>query len=391
MKGVLYLAWRYVVFHCGKTAALTLAVTLTIWLPLATHLVVRHYDTVMRARAAATPLVVGARGNRFDLVFKALYFSAARVSPVTWADYESLLHGELATPIPLELSYTAHGWPIVGTSVDYFSFRGLRPAVGTLPLRLGEVVLGAAVAEQLKVGVGDHLFSDQTAYYDITQTYPLKMHVVGVLAPSDSPDDRAVFTDVKTCWIIAGITHGHQDVVRNSNDQRLVLRKTDDEVVTNPGIFEYNEVTPENIASFHTHGAVGALPISAIIVLPRDRKAATILKARYDLPDSATRMLVPAQVVHELMGRVFEVQRIFNAAFALVGVAVIGLLVLALWLSHQLRRREMETMFKLGCSRWITYWLRASEIGLILVVSLTVSVVGAVCAVLVAPHLMRLL
>jgi len=391
MSGVLHLAWRYVAFHRGKTAALTLAVTMTIWLPLATHLVVRHYDTAMRARAAVTPLVVGARGNRFDLVLKALYFSDARVSPVTWADYESLLSDELATPIPLELSFTAHGLPIVGTSVEYFSFRGIEPAAGTLPLRLGQAVLGAAAAEKLNLGVGDHLFSDQTAYYDITRTYPLKMQIVGVLAPSDSPDDLAIFTDVKTSWVIAGITHGHQDVVRNADNENLILRKTDDEVVTNPGIFEYNEVTAKNIDSFHTHGSAEELPISAIIVLPRDRKAATILKARYRLPDSETRMLVPAYVVSELMGRVFEVQRVFNAAFALVGVAVTGLLILVLWLSHRLRRREMETMFKLGCSRWMTFWLQAGELGLILVISLTLSVAGAACTVLVAPHLTRLL
>ena len=38
------------------------------------------------------------------------------------------------------------------------------------------------------------------------------MKVVGVLSPVATPDDEAVFVDVKTAWVIAGLAHGHDDV-----------------------------------------------------------------------------------------------------------------------------------------------------------------------------------
>ena len=37
--------------------------------------------------------------------------------------------------------------------------------------------------------------------------------MVGILAPTSTPDDEAVFVDIKTAWVISGIGHGHEDVV----------------------------------------------------------------------------------------------------------------------------------------------------------------------------------
>ncbi|MEZ4472556.1 MAG: hypothetical protein R3F60_17540 [bacterium] len=33
--------------------------------------------------------------------------------------------------------------------------------------------------------------------------------MVGTFEPNGTPDDDGVFVDVKTTWVIAGISHGH--------------------------------------------------------------------------------------------------------------------------------------------------------------------------------------
>ena len=38
------------------------------------------------------------------------------------------------------------------------------------------------------------------------------MQVVGVLEPSYTADDGAIFVDLKTAWVIQGLVHGHQDM-----------------------------------------------------------------------------------------------------------------------------------------------------------------------------------
>jgi putative ABC transport system permease protein len=384
---ILYMAWRYVVYHKVKTVILTVCLMLTAVLPLSAHLLIAQYGDSLTARARATPLVVGAKGNRFDLVLKALYFGSAQVDAIRMAEVESIRDSGLATPIPLHLRFTARGHPIVGTTLDYFEFRGLRVARGTGLHTLGQAVLGAKVAAELQIGPGDHLFSDQRSLYDISKTYPLKMHVVGVLAESNSPDDDAVFVDIKTAWIIDGISHGHQDVV-TTTDESLLLQRTDENVVTNASIVEYNEVTPENIDSFHTHAEPGDMPLSAIIVLPHDQKSGTLIKARYGLSETH-RMLVPTEVVGELLGLVFKVKQFFDANFALITVSTILFLLLVVLLSQRIRKREMETMFKIGCSRSTVFWLQAVELVIVVAMGLGTAAVLSVVIVLAAPHLVR--
>jgi len=385
MRRILFLAWRYVAYHRAKTAILTICLTLTIVLPLSAHLLISHYGDSLMARARVTPLVVGAKGNRFDLVLKALYFGSASVDVMHLSEVEALRASGLAAPIPLHLRYTARKRPIVGTTLEYFEFRQLRIARGTLPRRLGQAVLGFDVAADLELGPGDSLFSDQRSLYDITKTYPLKMHIVGVLERSNSPDDQAVFVDVKTAWIIDGISHGHRDVVRSSDDSDI-LQRTDETVITSDAIVEYNEVTPENIDSFHTHAEPSELPLTATIVRPLDQKSATLLKARYNLSE-AHRMLVPEEVVAELMGLVFKVKRFFDANFALISVSTGLFIALVVLLSRRIRKREMETMAKIGCSRLTAFWLQAAELAIVLVISLGLAGTLAVAALWVVPRI----
>ncbi len=54
--------------------------------------------------------------------------------------------------------------------------------------------------------------SDPENVFDLAGSYPVNMHVKGILAPAGTADDGAIFTDYKTEWIIIGIMHGHGDV-----------------------------------------------------------------------------------------------------------------------------------------------------------------------------------
>ena len=387
MNRILLMAWHYVAYHKGKTAILTICLTLTGVLPLTAQLLITQYGQSLTERARCTPLVVGAKGNRFDLVLKALYFNSAGVDQIKMSEVDSIRESGLALAIPLHLNFTARRHPIVGTALEYFEFRGLNVARGTGLRELGQAVLGAEVAAELELDPGDYLFSDQRSLYDITKTYPLKLHVVGVLAETGSPDDQAVFVDIKTAWVIGGQSHGHQNLA-TSADSSVILRRSDDNVVTSDAIVEYNEVTPENLASFHTHGDPADLPLSAIIVLPYTSKSSTLIKARYNV--SAThRILVPEEVVGELLGLVFKIKRFFDANFALITVSTLLFLILVLMLSRRIRRREMETMFKIGCSRMTVFRLQAAELAIVLVMALLLTGGLTITALWAAPHFLR--
>ncbi|MBE7462657.1 MAG: hypothetical protein HS116_04085 [Planctomycetes bacterium] len=375
MSGPLFLAWRYVLHHRLQTALLVACVTLTVGLPLAVQMLVQRYSEQLMARAHSTPLVAGARGSRYDLVLHALYFRGAAPPGLQAGDAKRLREEELGLAIPLYARFTAQGAPLVGTSLDYFYFRGLETAAGHLPLRLGDCVVGAAAARRLGVQPGGALLTDPENVLDLAGAYPLKLRVTGVLAPSGSPDDDAVFADLRTVWIAQGLGHGHTDVVKNA-EPGTILKREDGNVVANAALTAYTEITEANIASFHFHGDEDTFPLGAVLVVPPDAKAAALLRGRYERHERV-QLRVPVAEIEGLLGLVFKAKRFFDANFALVALATAGFLALTVWLSLRLRARERETLFRLGCRRGTVALAMAAELGIIFVLSLTLAALAA--------------
>jgi putative ABC transport system permease protein len=358
------LAWRSLAYHRVRTAILVLSVALASALPLAVQVLIARYEDDLVRRAESTPLVVGAPGSRFDLLLCSLYFRGEPPRALSLADSERIGASGLATAIPLTVRGTARGAPLVGTTLDYFSFRGLVPATGTLPQLLGDAVLGAEIARALDLAPEGRLLTDSGRLYDIGSTYPLRLRVAGVLAPSGSPDDGAVFVDLHTAWVAAGIGHGHEELGLDA-DPALVLRQGEGSVTANAAVREYTEITPANIASFHFHGGSESWPVTAVVVVPPDARSGTILKARLEA-DEALQPIVPRVVLDETFEIVFRVKRFFDANTALVTVSTALLLALVATLGWKIRERERETLFKIGAGRATIARIAAMELALVL-------------------------
>jgi len=313
------------------------------------------------------------------LVLKSLYFRTAKTEPIFADAWDQLADPNYGQAIPLQLEFTAgDGKPVVGTTLGYFDFRGFTISQGRQMVQLGEAVLGSAIAAEKGLAPGDVIRSDQTSYYNLAATYPLQMDIVGVLAPTNSPDDRAVFVDEKTTWIMAGLMHGHQDLSKAPTDSSVVLKRDEQNVTANAALREYTRVTDENRHTFHLHGDRSMLPLSAILFVPKDGKAATIISARYNVGESPYRMLKPREVVDELLGYVFRIQQFFNANLALVGIATLLFLGVITLLSVQLRRAEFATFARLGAPRGFVWRLLALEF--VILLSLSVVLAGGLAA-----------
>ncbi len=346
LGGAIHLGTRYLRHQRRKAALLIAAITLSLTLPLAISLVVRAAEDHLRARSLATPLLLCAPGSPLELVFNAVYFSEPGVATLPVGEAHNAGRDGLAEIIPLYARYHARGFPIVGTTLDYFSFRGATIDRGRLFTRLGDCVLGASVARRLRLGPGDTIVSTPEQVFDLAGVYPLKMRIAGILAPTGSPDDNAVFVDLKTTWIIEGIAHGHQDARQAGDD--TVLDKTGDNIALNAAIVEYTEITPENAASFHFHGDTADFPVSGAIVRPADSKSATILLGRFLGENKKAQLVRPDDVMEELFATVFRIRDFVVAALAAVGLMAALIATLVFLLSNRLRAREFESLANIG-------------------------------------------
>ncbi len=373
--GTLYLAASYLRFHAWRSVVLVLAIALILTVPAAIHLLLAASERQLTARAEATPLLIGARGSTLDLVMNSLYFTRDRPPPASIAASDAVWDSALATAIPLYVRYQAQGAPIVGTTLDYFDFRHLTVAEGRGLVLLGDAVLGAEVARRFGLAPGDSIVSSPENLFDIAGIYPLKMPVVGVLAPTGTPDDRAIFVDIKTSWVIEGIGHGHDEplAAAAAGQEGAVLAQTPENVVAGAALQTFNEITPENIDSFHFHGDPESYPVSAVLAVPPDTRSGVILRGRYLEPDQPLQIVVPADVMDGLLANIFQVRRVLDAVVLTVAIAAILAVALAFFLALQLRRGEIETIFKLGCRRLTIARLVAAEIVIILAVSIIVA------------------
>ena len=373
------LVFKYLMFHKYKSLIMIGCIFLTALLPIVTKMLLWQFNDRIMARSNSTPAVIGARGSDLDLTLSTLYFKPGSVDTIPFSEVEKARDGDLARAIPVHAMFTARDHSVVGTSLEYFQFRGLETSSGGMFTTLGECVIGSRVAKKHSLKPGDQIISDRENVINLAGQSPLKLTIAGVLKESRTSDDWTVFVDLKTAWVIQGLGHGHQDLSKEEKDSGAVLSRTDNAIVASAAIAPYVEITPDNIDSFHFHGDTSVFPITSIIAIADNVKDETLLQGRYGSSEVA-QFVKPDSVIQELMGLVFQVQKIFDANAVLIAISTFLLLVLVILLSLRLRKREMETMFKLGCSRTTISQVLIGELEVIFGIAIVLLVV-AVCVI----------
>jgi putative ABC transport system permease protein len=389
MMGPLVLAIRHATHHRVRSLLLLFCIALAVVLPASTRVLSRRFEEQLRARAMSTPLVAGAKGSRFDLVMSALYFRRTDIATVSMADWRSIAAFGLGDAIPLNIRFTARGFPIVAAPPDYLGMRGLRVRTGSAPTELGEVALGGSVAQRLNLRPGDALFSDQRELYDISKPPALKMRVCGLLESTGGPDDEAVFVDIKTAWILEGISHGHADAATQVPGE-FVVERTDRSVTVSEALVDYNEVTDANKGTFHVHGDLALLPLTGIIIVPGSEKERSILKARLNA-GPLVQVVSPMDVVNEVLGQVVRLRQLLDAVAWLIGIVTGVLIALVTALSVRVRAREIQTLSRIGASRATVFWMFGWEIVIVLALGTGLAAAGIAALRLIPLDLFKLL
>ncbi len=364
LRNSLFVAWRYLAYHRARSLILVVALAIIVFVPLILDAVAEESRRQLTARADATPLLLGASGSALDLVMNSLYFTRDRPRPIDRGAAQAIGDSGLALAIPLDTRHRAGGATIAGTTLDYFTFRGLEVAQGRPLAILGDAVLGARVAEANGLAPGDSVISTPETVFDIAGQYPLRLNVVGVLAPTGTPDDHVIFVDLRTSWIIDGIGHGHQDLA-TTGDASVILERGAGRIVANAKLLTHTVISPELLDEFHFHGLDAGFPITAAIALPADQRAEALLLGRYQDTEAGLQLVRPGKVAGDLIATIFRLKRMLDAVVATVGFATVLTVALVFMLSYRLRARELTTIFRLGCSRGAIAGFVGAEIALI--------------------------
>ncbi len=336
---------------------------------MAANFIIQQGADRLTARAADTPLLLGTSGSPTELALKSLYFRPAKIQSFPSIVADTLSKRLQGKVYPLHLAYTTNDFAIVGTTPEYFTFRGLTLDEGRHFALIGECVVGAVVAEKLGLKPGSSLISSPAGAFDLAGSFPLELTVTGILKKRNNAEDNVVLTDIKTAWIIDGIAHGHEDVVPEADS--VILERKGNNLVAGPKVLSYTRITDENRNSFHFHGDPADYPIHSLIIDPADIRERVMLRGLFlDTNENALQLIIPEEVIGELTETLFSVRDLIVKGSIFMAVATVAITGLVFALSIRLRKREIHTMRMIGGTRGRMRQLLALEMLMVLFMSI---------------------
>lgn len=200
------------------TLLTVLAVALASTLALVVPMVTRSVERGAANAAQVFDLLVTPKGSPTQAVMSSLFYLQAPIGNLPYRTYEDLARDprtRRAVPVGLGDNYV--GFPIVGTSAAFFDQRVkprdppyFRVAQGRMFGRPFEAVLGAQVAAQTGLAPGGTFRSEHGMF----ETPPVEgagheehgsvYTVVGRLAPTGGPVDRAILVEIESIWQVHG-------------------------------------------------------------------------------------------------------------------------------------------------------------------------------------------
>lgn len=313
-------------------------------------------------------LLVSRDSSPMVSILNGIYYANAPRAPIPWDKFEQLASSfPLEFAIPTQLGDSYRGFPVLATTPEFFSEFQPNPdepwafAQGRAFDKPFEVVVGSTVARETGLSIGSELFlthgipqSRQLGQPDAMKPHEHREFVytiVGLLAPTGSAHDRALFTDLTSSWII----HAHDR--RKLEDKNIKTTTADDlidadrlitgiymRVATRPGM----QVT----ASLQT-------------VFDQLRRDTSIVVAQ------------PVQQINALFAIVSNIDQVFIAMAAVVMISSAISIMLALYNSLEQRRRQIAILRTLGCSRIRIFGLLITEATLIGILGAALGVVLA--------------
>src|SRR6266478_6832179 len=202
---ILTVALKYLQGRLVASTLTAVSIALGVSLVVASVLLARGIKEVFIAGATDYNLVVGAKGSPTQLVLSVVFrmdLATPNIEYTTYLDLQQDPRVEMAVPVGIGDAY--QGFRYVATNGAYvatfpwrrktFSLSSGRFFADDPPNNATyEAVLGAEAADSTGLRIGDRFYEGE----EMTE-YPLT--VVGILRPTHSADDRAIFFSLSSYW-----------------------------------------------------------------------------------------------------------------------------------------------------------------------------------------------
>jgi putative ABC transport system permease protein len=370
-----HIAWSYLWNRKLTTCLTILSVALAVAL-IASVLTLRE-ETKKRFEddSQAFDVVVGAKGSALQLVLSSVYFMDAPTGNIPITEYEKIKNDkeyvQSAFPINLGDSYQ-RTFRIVGTLPELFqhTWRSLTTAEERAPFTLAEgscfknkmeAVLGASVARESGLKVGQEFISTH-GMIDVPESMGGHSHanmpykVVGILKPSGSPFDHAIYCSLDSVWA----AHAHHE---EHHDGETAAQHAD--------AHETPAGRPDDDADFKEWSKKPESMVTAVLV----QLQSPLMRFQYKekIRDNTNVMAaIPIIEISNLYDQLLGTIKLVLLAVGYLVVAISALSILiGLYLSILQRKRDLAVMRALGASSYEIF-------GAVLIEAFWVTILGII-------------
>lgn len=329
---------------------------------MVTVLVINGVVTRMFSQSATGyDLVLGAKGSPMQLVLNTIYFMDRPIENLPYKFYLKVkANGGVEHAIPFALGDTTSDarFRIVGTIPEFFEVEYM-PGSGKRPGKKFEFQSGGVLAEPFDAVVGAKVA--RVYGWKVGKEFPVahagnvedihaeRFKVVGVLAPTGTPNDRAVFVHLQGFYHIPG----HEKPKEEAEQKAKILRgEIDGDIVTPP--VPSAGAKPANSSSAEARSdeiSDDEKEVTAILVRSKYLAAGLMLKS--SINEGITAQAVnPLEQIMKLLRDVVGNVRTMLVVMTCLIIIVSGVSIfVSIYNSMSDRRREIAVMRALGARR----------------------------------------
>lgn len=370
----LTIAWKSIRQRRVSSLLTALSVALGVTLLVAVLVINDVIDRMFNQTASGYDLIVGAQGSPLQLVLSTVFRVGAPIENLPYRYYTELKKDpriEEAIPFAIGDVTQKGGFPIVGTIPRYFAL----DYIPNRPFRINkegkflpgtwDAVIGSVVAKQNNWKMGDE-FQLVHGSAEAGHIHDEKFKIVGILAPTGTPNDRTVFVNLRGFYQVSGHEKPLDEALKR--EAAFFGEEFDEE--------KYKALLKENAAHDHSghdhsgHDHAHTVPdaqkeVTAILVQmkgDRYRGFATI-KFQSDLAEANQAMAVnPIRQISWLMNNIVGNVRTMLVILTSLIIVVSGVSIfVSIYNSMSDRKKEIAIMRALGAGRSTVFSIILSE------------------------------
>ena len=329
---ILTVALKYLQGRMVASTLTAVSIALGVSLVIASVLLARGIKEGFTEGTTDYSLVVGAKGSPMQLVLSVVFRMDVATPNILYTTYRDLQEDpRVDVAVPMALGDAYQGIRYVATNSTYFAAFPWRRK--TFSLSVGrffrddppntptyEALLGAEAAIRTGLRIGDRFYEgEEMAEYPLT--------VVGILRPTRSADDRAIFFSLSSFW-------GMNEVARKMEVK----------------------------------------PLTAVLIRPKRMSDVPSLHRELNVSPE-TQAVLPSGVLLTIFNVMALAEEALTMILTIVGIVVLLYVFVSMYSATMERKREIATMRALGARR-------ATVLSIVLLESCALAVVGGIAGLL---------